>query len=139
MRTLALAALLFTVSCASQQGRPVDFTSDGCSSAPDGTFSDPQRWKQACTIHDYRYWRGGTPRQRLEADRELRDNIAATGDPLIAQIYLLVVRVGGSAWLPTSYRWGYAWKWPHGYSHLSVEEQAALNALQSGPPDPPAS
>jgi hypothetical protein len=139
MRALAIFVLLFTVSCASQQGHPVDFTYDGCSSSPDGTLSDPQRWKQACTIHDYRYWRGGTPGQRLEADRELRDNIAATGSPLIAQVYLLGARLGGSAWLPTSYRWGYAWNWPRGYGHLSPEEQAALDALESGPPKPPTS
>jgi hypothetical protein len=135
MRLLTLAFLLFAVSCASQQGHPVDFTTDGCSSAPDGTLSDPQRWKQACTIHDYRYWRGGTPLERLEADRELAENISASGNPVIAQIYKVVVRLGGSPWLPTSYRWGYAWAYPHGYGYLSEDEKAALDALQSGPAD----
>ncbi len=132
-----LFAILFSASCASQQSNPVAFSTDGCSSSPDGTLTDPNRWKQACTIHDYRYWRGGTPQQRLDADRELRDNIVSTGDPLIAQIYMVVVRLGGSPWLPTSYRWGYAWDWPRGYGHLSAEEQDALNALQPGPPKPP--
>jgi hypothetical protein len=138
MRFLAFIAVLLSASCASQHEHPVAFTSDGCSSSPDGTLTDPQHWKQACTIHDYRYWRGGTPKQRLDADRELRDNIAATGNPLCAQLYLLGVRLGGSAWFPTSYRWGYAWAWPRGYSHLSTEEQAALDSLEPIQPKPSA-
>ncbi len=135
MRLLAILAILFSAaSCASQQGYPVDFTTDGCSTSPDGTLSDRERWTQACTIHDYRYWRGGTPLERLEADRELGNNIAATGNPLIAQIYKGVVRLGGSPWLPTSYRWGYAWAYPRGYGHLSEAEQATLDDLETGPP-----
>lgn len=128
-----LAALLFS-SCASQKNSyPVAFTSDGCSSSPDGPLSDPRRWHQACAVHDYRYWRGGTPLQRLEADRELEGKIATSGNPLMAQIYLLGVRLGGSAWLPTTYRWGYAWQYPFGYRHLTDEEKAALDALEPGP------
>jgi len=87
---------LFT-SCASQQGYPVAFMFDGCSSSPDGTLSDPQRWKQACTVHDYRYRRGGTPKERLNADRELRDSMAETGIPFFAKIYMIGARLGGSA------------------------------------------
>ena len=136
MRLLAILALSVTaVSCASQQSYPVAFTSDGCSTSPDGPLSDHERWKQACVIHDYRYWCGGTPLERLEADRELATNIAATGNPLIAQISKGVVRLGGSPWLPTSYRWGYGWAYPRGYRHLSDEERAALDELEPGPPE----
>jgi hypothetical protein len=32
------------------------------------------------------------------------------------------VRVGGSPYFPTTYRWGYGWPYPRGYKPLSEEE-----------------
>ena len=32
------------------------FKSDGCSSFPDGTRSDPVLWRDDCVVHDYAYW-----------------------------------------------------------------------------------
>ena len=37
------------------------------------------------------------------------------------------VRVGGSPYFPTSYRWGYGWPYPHRYGELSADEVAQLN------------
>jgi hypothetical protein len=134
LRLVLITALFLSVSCASKSTHPVAFTSDGCSASPDGTLSNPGSWKQACTIHDYRYWRGGLHSQRRQADRELASNMAKAGNPVMGNIYYLGVRIGGSAWLPTSWRWGYAWDYPRGYHDLTAEEQAALDDLMPGPP-----
>ena len=32
------------------------------------------------------------------------------------------VRIGGSPYFPTSYRWGYGWPYPRGYQDLSEDE-----------------
>lgn len=36
------------------------FTSDGCSLFIDGTFENPELWKDCCFKHDIAYWKGGT-------------------------------------------------------------------------------
>ena len=35
------------------------FTSDGCSSFPDGTPANQSLWLECCVRHDLAYWRGG--------------------------------------------------------------------------------
>ena len=39
------------------------FESDGCSSFPDGTSSEPVLWRDDCVVHDYAYWKGGTGKE----------------------------------------------------------------------------
>jgi len=53
------------------------FTSDGCSSFPDGTLQHKDLWIECCTAHDYAYWKGGAYAERNAADKELRQCIAA--------------------------------------------------------------
>lgn len=107
------------------------FTTDGCSLFPDGTFSNQQLWQACCTRHDIRYWQGGTWQQRQQADRELQACVAKMGQPGIANIMLGGVRVGGSPFWPTSYRWGYGWGYLRGYKPLNEQEQQSVNkALQ---------
>jgi len=98
------------------------FSSDGCSAFPDGTFEQNQLWLKCCTAHDYAYWKGGTYQQRVEADKALRRCVAAVGEEEIALLMLAGVRVGGSPFLPTSFRWGYGWSYPRFYGELSKEE-----------------
>ena len=45
-----------------------DFSSDGCSLFVDGTFENPELWKECCLKHDIAYWRGGTEEERASAD-----------------------------------------------------------------------
>ena len=45
-----------------------DFSSDGCSLFVDGTFENPELWKECCLTHDIAYWKGGTEEDRHEAD-----------------------------------------------------------------------
>lgn len=98
------------------------FTSDGCSRFPDGTLQKSDLWRSCCEAHDLAYWRGGTQEERAAADLELQRCVAGTGQEKLADIMLIGVRLGGSPWWPTSYRWGYGWPWLRGYQPLSSEE-----------------
>lgn len=106
------------------------FTSDGCSSFPDGTFKQNELWLGCCTAHDYSYWQGGTYNERLEADKELRECVKSVGEPQIAQLMLAGVRVGGSPFFPTSFRWGYGWSYPRWYQALTDDEKTQVEKLK---------
>lgn len=105
------------------------FTSDGCSAWPDGTLAEKELWLHCCTIHDRAYWRGGTYQQRLAADQALSECVAALGKPEIAAVMLTGVRVGGSPYWPTTFRWGYGWNWLRGYKAVTAAEQAVIDAM----------
>jgi len=102
------------------------FTSDGCSSFPDGTFEHKLLWRNCCVVHDKAYWQGGTADQRKLADLELESCVAEVGEPNIAKLMLAGVRVGGSPHWPTQFRWGYGWDFPRGYGELLTEEKAMV-------------
>jgi hypothetical protein len=105
------------------------FTSDGCSAFPDGTFEQKQLWLSCCQRHDFDYWQGGTYQQRLASDNRLKMCVTQVGEPAIAALMLAGVRVGGTPYLPTSFRWGYGWSYPRLYGVLSSEEVAQVEAL----------
>lgn len=130
------AASLFA-GCAAQTGiRP--FTTDGCSDFPDGTRTHKTLWRSCCVAHDRAYWQGGTYDERQIADSELRSCVAHAGEPAIAALMLAGVRVGGSPYWPTRFRWGFGWPWPRGYRALTaVERDQIQGALRAGEPDPP--
>jgi hypothetical protein len=111
--TLSLFFTLFSNAYA-EEIKP--FTSDGCSAFPDGTYEQKQLWLACCAVHDKAYWRGGTYQQRLDADLALKHCVAEVGEPLIAELMLAGVRVGGSPYWPTKFRWGYGWSYFHGYT-----------------------
>jgi hypothetical protein len=92
------------------QAPPSAFTTDGCTLAPDGT------WQACCVDHDMVYWCGGSDAERRAADAELRRCMAEHGGEALAAIGYWAVRVGGHPWLPTYWRWGYGWSWPHDYT-----------------------
>ena len=103
------------------------FTTDGCSLFPDGDLKDNERWLNCCVEHDRSYWRGGTWDQRLQADRDLQHCVAQSGMPEVANLMLGGVRIGGSPFLPTGFRWGYAWDYLRGYQPINEQEQQALD------------
>ncbi len=98
------------------------FSSDGCSSFPDGTFAQNQLWLKCCRAHDFAYWKGGTYQQRIDADLALQECVAQVGQEEIALLMLAGVRVGGTPFLPTAFRWGYGWPYPRFYGPLSDDE-----------------
>ncbi len=73
--------------------------------------------------HDLAYWKGGTEEERLQADEALKTCVANVGELKIAEVMLAGVRVGGTPYLPTSFRWGYGWSESRGYKALSIEEK----------------
>jgi len=105
------------------------FTSDGCSSFPDGTYSQQNLWLACCDKHDFDYWKGGTFDERLASDQALEMCVAKVGEPQVAALMLAGVRVGGTPYLPTSFRWGYGWSYPKLYGKLTEEEQKQVQAL----------
>lgn len=107
------------------------FSTDGCSLFPNGTSSVPKAWLSCCIEHDKAYWRGGTYDQRKTADYELKSCVEAVGEPDIAAVMLYGVRLGGSPYLPTPFRWGYGWSYLRGYKALSPSEIEQVNALKN--------
>ena len=137
-RTLTVAlAFSLGAGCATQAPlRP--FTTDGCSDFPDGTPSQQTLWLACCTEHDKAYWQGGTHNQRRKADAALRRCVAGIGEPGIAALMLAGVRVGGSPYWPTRFRWGYGWPWPRGYRAPTPAERDQIERLlRAGEPGSP--
>ena len=87
---------------------PLPFRTEGCHVGREGS------WHSCCVEHDMAYWCGGTNAARRIADRTLRTCVAAHGGDNIAGWMYLGVRLGGAAWLPFTWRWGYGFPWPHG-------------------------
>lgn len=104
-----------------------DFWSDGCTLFPDGTLKDRKLWCDCCFNHDIAYWRGGTEKERSEADKALRACVLArTGNNTLAETMYSGVRLGGSPAFPTWYRWGYGWKYGRGYAPLTEDERRQI-------------
>lgn len=123
------ALLLFSCSNADELS---PFTSDGCSAFPDGTLTIRNLWLACCTAHDLAYWRGGNYQERLQADKQLSHCVAQVGEEEIARLMLAGVRVGGTPYLPTAFRWGYGWPYMRGYKSVTPQEQQLVETqLQS--------
>jgi len=127
IRFVSLIILTFPLlSVASAKLKP--FSSDGCSSFPDGTIGHKSLWLACCTAHDLAYWQGGTFKQREQADIDLKECVAQVGEQEIAVLMLAGVRVGGTPFLPTSFRWGYGWPYPKFYSELTEQERLQVES-----------
>lgn len=121
------------LSACTNTGTLKPFTTDGCSAFPDGLPSHRDLWLRCCTDHDRSYWLGGTYDERLAADKQLRYCVAEAGNPAIAVVMLRGVRVGGSPWLPTSFRWGYGWPYGRGYQEVTPDETLEALRLLAAP------
>ena len=65
-----------------------------------------------------------TEEERKRADIELKECVyEKTKDANLAELMYHGIRVGGSAYFPTWYRWGYGWTYSRGYKPLSPEEE----------------
>lgn len=99
---------------------------------PDRALIGQADWCSCCLAHDLAYWQGGTAAERLASDRELARCVQdAARSPLLAQMMLTGVRVGGSPYLPTSYRWGYGWWYGRLYEALSDGDKAQATVLRA--------
>ncbi|WP_440876672.1 hypothetical protein [Thalassotalea sp. PLHSN55] len=102
------------------------FTSDGCSLFPDGTLVQNTLWLDCCTAHDLAYWQGGTAKMREIADQDLKHCVDKVGQKHIAKLMLAGVRVGGTPYLPTQFRWGYGWPYLRGYQENSASDKVQI-------------
>ncbi|OED42191.1 hypothetical protein AB833_07775 [Chromatiales bacterium (ex Bugula neritina AB1)] len=130
IRSVLLTVALLICTACSTEHHIKPFSTDGCSVFPDGTFSHKTLWLQCCSEHDLAYWQGGTYEQRLDADQQLRACVAQTGEDRISQLMLAGVRVGGTPYLPTSFRWGYGWPYLRGYRELTTAEALQVSEKQ---------
>ncbi len=121
-KTIFFLLLLFGISAVCFGGDLKPFTTDGCSSFPDGTPDNRALWVNCCIRHDLSYWKGGTSQERLDADLALQNCVKAVGETEVARLMLAGVRAGGSPYFPTPYRWGYGWPYARGYRTLSTDE-----------------
>ena len=120
---VAIAVVWVTLTSGVAQADELQpFTSDGCSAFPDGTLEQNKLWLKCCTAHDYAYWKGGTYDERLASDKALKKCVAEVGEPEIALLMIAGVRVGGTPFLPTTFRWGYGWPYPRFYGALTEDE-----------------
>jgi len=108
------------------------FTTDGCSSFPDGPPSEPDKWRNCCLEHDKSYWLGGTYAERSAADKELKSCIAKVENKVLAEVMWAGVRAGGSPYWPTSFRWAYGWPYTRGYREVTDEERQKAENLLPG-------
>lgn len=121
------ALVLLTISLSSKAGTLTPFLSDGCSAFPDGTIKQKQLWLSCCQQHDLAYWKGGTYQDRLDADKALETCVSEVGKSGVALLMLAGVRVGGTPFFPTQFRWGYGWSYPRFYGALTEAELKQIN------------
>lgn len=105
---------------------PKECRVDGCSLAPDFDF------RRCCDEHDVRYWVGGTAEERKQTDRRFRACIAAADHDVLSNLYYFGVLIGGTPYLPTPWRWGFGWDYPHGYESARQPAAADNSHFPSG-------
>lgn len=129
MGILLTGLLCLAINTARAEDGLRPFTTDGCSDFPDGTPRHQDLWLKCCIEHDQKYWMGGGYDERVAADKELRACVQSVGEPAIAALMLAGVRVGGSPWWPTHFRWGYGWPYTRGYRALTPAEKERAREL----------
>ena len=67
--------------------------------------------------------------QRVEADEALMNCVSDLGEQAIGIIMLLGVRIGGTPFIPTDFRWGYGWPYPRSYGELNNEEKSLIRQM----------
>lgn len=123
---------MLVFGCASRSDSLQPFTSDGCSMFPERALVGNKDWCDCCVAHDLAYWKGGTQQDRLAADRELERCVrASTSDAALAASMLAGVRVGGSPYLNTPFRWAYGWPADRNYRALTDDELALAASLET--------
>jgi hypothetical protein len=109
------------------------FSSDGCSQFPDSVVG--MDYEDCCREHDHAYWKGGTFEQKEEADENLGACVGEKAFGVLGTSMKMGVGIGGSAYLPTTWKWGYGWKISRGYSALSIEEEEMAEKMFSQRPE----
>jgi hypothetical protein len=118
---------LFLTAFLLQTSAPVwalePFTTDYCTSYPEGTKNRPDLWKHCCLIHDLYFWAGGSEADRDAADWDLKLCVEETGKKKIAKLIYWAVRAGSRSpvKLPGK-KWNNGWPERSYYQELSRED-----------------
>jgi hypothetical protein len=100
------------------------FSTDGCSLFPEGGLLKPNLWCECCLAHDILYWKGGTRKEKEEADAQFNRCVTEkSNNKLLGNVMKLAVKMGGQPMFPTWFRWGYGWPVGRGYQALNRQEQ----------------
>ena len=126
---LLIPFLTFAISSSTYGETLRPFSTDGCSLFPDGLPKHKELWLECCVDHDKAYWLGGTRAERNAADQALSACVTRVNEPKIARLMLNGVRVGGSPYWLSPFRWGYGWSYGRGYQPLTLEERALAEKL----------
>ena len=120
---LLMIGVIFSGCTENDSMELADFTSDGCSLFIDGTFENPELWKECCLKHDIAYWQE-VPKNKGSRQTWLKTVWKKkTGDSTLAYLMYEAVRAGGEPHFPTWYRWGYGWPIGRGYKELTLSEK----------------
>jgi hypothetical protein len=129
MKKMILIALLILslplVSKAVEEFNP--FLTDFCTAYPEGTSSQPNKWKHCCIEHDLYFWAGGNKEDRNEADNGLKNCVEKTGAKLQARLIYFGVSLGGRS--PIKFKtkqWGNAWSQRKRYLSLDEIETSSI-------------
>ena len=123
IKVLSLSFALLLSGCSEERSlKP--FNSDGCSMFLDRSLINEDDWCECCFEHDLAYWQGGSKEARLQADRAFRQCITeVTGNRELAEVMYAAVRLGGSPYYYSWYRWGYGWNYGRTYQELTDQEE----------------
>jgi len=91
---------------------PKIFTTDGCSLWPNSILGND--FTDICILHDMKYWKGGSAKERKIADNELRES-ANERMLFVGSIMHVGIRIFGHPLVPALWRWGYGFEYPYKY------------------------
>jgi len=99
-----------------------DFSTDGCSSFPDGFIpTQSTEWLDCCIMHDVDYWIGGEEHLKDKADLELGICVENVSNNFLGFSMNIGVQLGGVP-SPMSWRWGYGWEAIIGYNPIDERQ-----------------
>ncbi len=131
---VAVGCFAFSVSTMARvgdlpYGELSPFETDGCTHFPNGNDRDPNLWLECCVNHDLKYWIGGSEEDRLSADEGLKECVIGKGEFETANLMYEGVRIAGSPYFNTSWRWGFGWAEMRGYSPLTPMEKSKVKTM----------
>lgn len=93
------------------------FKTDYCTMFMDGN------WGHCCLAHDLKYWIGGTKKEQLESDMDLKSCVESAAGEVIANLMYHAVRAGHHSPVKSPYKWSWGWGEDSQFDELTREEK----------------
>ena len=125
-----LLSLILVVSPIFSQAESLTrFTTDYCTSYPEGTRDQPDLWKICCLEHDLFFWAGGSKKDREIIDLKLRDCVEKKAGSAQANLMYYAVRAGSLSPIKNpDKKWNNGWRERPDYAPLSSEDVDQVEA-----------